>query len=227
MRARVLVVAAVLGILARPVHGQAVAGQPIARVDVAVFTGSFSADTTELAIVDEEPSYDRWVHMAVFEATAGYYWTDHLKTEVQALWTTEGESSGSELVALPGGPAGWLYHTNRYTARQFGVGQIWQFGRNAMFHPWIGAGVDFVHIDHELDRPAQFFYGSQPGIPAGPPIPIPALVLQTATDRTLPFAATGFKAYFGERGFFRTDLKLQFKGGVEQVVWKVGAGVDF
>jgi hypothetical protein len=51
--------------------------------------------------------------------------------------------------------------------------------------------------------------------------------VRTSTDRALPFAATGFKAYFNERGFFRTDLKLQFRGGVEQVAWKVGVGVDF
>jgi hypothetical protein len=156
MRARVRLIAAALGVLARPVHGQVVPGQPVARVDVAVFTGSFSADTAELAIFDEQPYYDQWVHMAMFEASAGYYWTDHLKTEFEALWTTEGETSGSGIIELPGITTGWVYHTNRFTARQFGIGQLWQFGRNAMFHPWIGAGVDFVHIDHELDRPAQF-----------------------------------------------------------------------
>lgn len=37
----------------------------------------------------------------------------------------------------------------------------------------------------------------------------------------------GFKAYFTERAFFRTDLKLSARDGVEQLVWKVGVGIDF
>ena len=229
MRARLLVALAVvaLGAGVRPVLAQAVAGQPVARVDVAVFTGSFGADTEDVVLLQPEPFYDRWVHMAVFEASAGYYWTDHLKTEVEALWTSSGETYGSGVITLPGMASGWVHHTNRFAARQFGVGQLWQFGRNAMFHPWVGAGVDVVRIEHTLDRPAQFLYIAGPSGQPSQSIPIPAVATQSVTTRALPFASAGFKAYFNERGFVRTDLNLHVNGGVRQAVWKVGVGVDF
>ncbi len=227
MRAHVLMVAAVLGALAQPVHAQVVVGQPVARIDVALFTGSFSANTAGLSGVEVQPYSDRWAHMAVVEASAGYYWTDHLKTEVEALWTTEGETFGNGVYSVPGVPVGYIYHTNRYTARQFGIGQQWQFGRNALFHPWIGGGVDFVHVERELDRPAQFVYVNPSGGRPGQQVPIPAAAAQSATDRALPYAAAGFKAYFNERGFVRSDLKLHIRGEVQQATWKIGVGVDF
>lgn len=212
---------------AQPVHGQVVAGQPVARGDVTLFTGSFSIDTDEIRVREVEPYHERWAHMALFEASAGYYWTDHLKTEIGALWTTDGETSGSEVITLPAVQVGWVYHTNRFSVRQFGIGQLWQFGRNAMFHPWIGAGVDVVHIEHELDRPAQFLYVSAPPGRPAQSLPVEAAVLRSVTNRALPYAAAGFKAYFNERGFVRSDLKLQLRGGIEQVAWKIGIGVDF
>jgi hypothetical protein len=221
-------IAAALGALAHPVHAQVATGQPVARADFALFTGSFSADTAGLSGVGDGQPYDeRWTHMAIFEASAGYYWTDHLKTEVEALWTTEGETYGTGGYVVPGLPVGYIYHTSRYTARQFGIGQLWQFGRNAMFHPWIGGGVDFVHVARELDRPAQFVYGPPSGGRPGVPVPIPAALVQSATHRALPFAALGFKAYFNERGFVRSDVKLNVTDEVQQVTWKIGVGVDF
>ena len=227
MRAHVLVITAVVGALAQPVHAQVVAGQPVTRGDFALFTGSFNLDTAELDDVDVQPHSDRWAHMAVFEANAGYYWTDHLKTEVAALWTTDGETYANGIYTAPGAPVSYIYHQNRFTARQFGIGQQWQFGRNAMFHPWVGGGVDFVHVERELDQPAQFVYVNPSAGRPGQQVPIPAAVFHSATDRVLPFAALGFKAYFNERGFVRSDLKLHIKGEVQQVTWKIGVGVDF
>ena len=128
---------------------------------------------------------------------------------------------------LPAAQTGWVYCNSRYTARQFGVGQFWQFGRNAMFHPWIGAGVDVVRIEHELDRPAQFTYVTPSSGQPSRSIPVPPLLVTSTTTRAVPFASAGLKAYFNERGFVRSNLKLQIRDGVEQVVWRIGVGVDF
>jgi len=228
MRARLLValvVVAALGAEAPPVLGQVVAGQPVALGDVTLSAGTFSGDIDKIRTLDVGPrQFEPWVHMAIVDVTAGYYWTDHLKTEIEAAWTTDGEISGSGVVVLPNGQSGWVYDTSRYTASQFGVGQLWQFGRNATFHPWIGAGVDVVRVEHELDRPAQFIYVSgQPALS----IPVAQSLLSARTTRVLPFASAGFKAYFNERGFVRSDLKLRVRDGMEQVVWKIGVGVDF
>ena len=205
--------------------GQVTTG-PVARGDVAVYTGLFSLDSDEVDPPGTQPDYDHWINTALFDVSAGYYWTDHLKTEVEALWTSEGQSYGSTVIYGPAGQIGWIPHTSRVSTQQFGVAQLWQFGRNAMFHPWVGAGVDYVRTEHELDRPAQFAYPSGPG-PAPPPVRVPALYQQTITHDAVPFGSVGFKAYFNERTFFRTDLKVQIRSGVHHVVWKLGAGVDF
>ena len=36
----------------------------------------------------------------------------------------------------------------------------------------------------------------------------------------------GFKAYLAERGFFRTDLKVGVRSGVDRVIWRAGFGID-
>jgi hypothetical protein len=229
MRTDALTISLVIAALgAGPVHAQAVAGQPIARVDVSLSTGAFSTATEQLNVLAlERTPYNPWVHMALVDASVGYYWTDHLKTEIAAAWTTDGETSGSRVIVLQGLHTGWVYHTSHYTARQVGVGQLWQFGRNAMFHPWLGAGIDVVRIEHELDRPAQFAYVIPSGGQPSQSFSVPRSLLTSTTTRALPFASAGFKAYFNERAFVRSDLKLQIRNSVEHVVWKIGIGVDF
>jgi hypothetical protein len=42
-----------------------------------------------------------------------------------------------------------------------------------------------------------------------------------------PFLATGFKAYMTPRGFFRSDIRVGFRGGADQVLLRFGFGIDF
>src|SRR6185295_13480977 len=92
---------------------------------------------------------------------------------------------------------------------------LYQFGRNAMFHPFAGIGVD---IDRERDDITRI---TQTGR-------LSTQIQVTEHElHTRPFVTTGFKAYFSERAFFRTEVKVAFSDRVEQVTWKSGLGVDF
>ena len=42
-----------------------------------------------------------------------------------------------------------------------------------------------------------------------------------------PFAAFGFKAYMTPRSFFRSDLKLVVRNGVDEALLRFGFGMDF
>ena len=42
-----------------------------------------------------------------------------------------------------------------------------------------------------------------------------------------PFATVGLKAYFNSQTYFRTDMKLTFDSGVDEVIIRIGVGVDF
>ena len=42
-----------------------------------------------------------------------------------------------------------------------------------------------------------------------------------------PFVATGFKAYMTQRAFFRSDVRVGVRDGVDEVLLRFGFGVDF
>jgi hypothetical protein len=212
---RVIVLALVLSIV--PLPGLAQPPGPVSRVDAAVSIGGFGASHPESAY------YDRWAHSVLGEVSAGIYWTDHLKSEIEFAWTREGRSSGIEILPETAPPR-TIYFLHRYKTQLVSIGQSYQFGRNAFFHPFVTAGVSVDRERHTIDRPAQAAYVSGP-----PPrqLPVPALLRTETRIATRPFTAVGFKAYLSQRAFFRMDLKVALKPTVEHVVWKVGVGVDF
>ena len=56
----------------------------------------------------------------------------------------------------------------------------------------------------------------------------PARTIGESTELEIrPFAEIGAKLYLSQRGFFRSDLRLTFRGGVDEVLLRFGAGVDF
>ena len=49
------------------------------------------------------------------------------------------------------------------------------------------------------------------------------------THRTVvrPFGEIGFKAYMTRRSFFTTDMRLMARGGIDEVLFRLGFGMDF
>ena len=118
---------------------------------------------------------------------------------------------------MPGSPLSSIFLEHAYQSFAVSVGQSYQFGRNALFHPFVAAGVDIERLRHEIERPAQSvaIYARSPLNPqvvqVTGQIPIPALTRTETAVTVSPYAAAGFKAYFTERGFFRTDLKVSVR----------------
>lgn len=168
--------------------------------------------------------YNDWDHSAYGGGTFGWYWTDHLKTEVEA-----GVSTRSEKEAYFSTTVGTRYiskeSTFHFSTRRLAIGQQYQFFRNAMFHPYLGGGLELTWEKTERQDSPETIYdpSGRQSAPGAPAIAYP--------DRTelVPrgYAATGFKAYMSSKTFFRSDLKLAFGSGLEEVLLRFGFGVDF
>jgi opacity protein-like surface antigen len=164
----------------------------------------------------EDDTQHRWV----FGGDVGWYWTEHLKSEIGVSTTT----TGSSFVLVPIGepnPRGYPYASGDRRSRDTRVvaQQIYQFGRNAWVHPYVGAGVALVWETSrvEFDQPP---FGNP-----GPPVPPPERT-ETAT-RVKPVVSAGVKAYFSPRAFFRGDVLLSPWTSSRDVTLRAGIGVDF
>jgi hypothetical protein len=198
---------------------------PLARADLSVSIGSFGAKRAEA------PEYDQWTHSLFGSVGGGYYWTDNLKTELEVASARRAEVYASESAGFPESPLSSIFLEHSYRTFAVSMGQSYQFGRNALFHPFVKAGVDIEYVRHGIERPAQsvpIYSALNPQVvQAIRQMLVPALT-RTETDVTAsPYAAAGFKAYFTERGFFRTDLKVSVWSAIDRVIWRAGFGVDF
>jgi outer membrane protein with beta-barrel domain len=189
-------------------RGQSPAG-PVSRADVAVSTGWFAADRSIAAACCSS-----WSAGLFKGVSGGFYWTDHLKTEaaVAAPGVTEGYGSSSE--PLANGSFQYTSERHRYDGTKFSIAQIYQFGRNSTFHPFVVAGVD---VDRERDAMERYVSTASTHLEDER--------IET-TIRGRAFAGAGFKAYFSERAFFKGEAR--FAGGRrgDQMTWTAGVGID-
>jgi hypothetical protein len=215
--------AVLLGAAIRPAAGQEAVRFSPPRADAAAYVGWFGANKSEL------DGYDDW-YKGVWHSglSSSYYWTEHLKTEVEFSGTTRGEiyeipAPFDPTAAISAGPIGHEFATKR-----FALGQHYQFFHNAFFHPTIGAGVALTWETTARDIPPVF--SREPFVPGQ--VPIVRQLQPGRTEgpetrlRTMAFAAAGFKAYFTQRGFFRSDVRVMFTDRVEDVTIRFGFGMD-
>jgi hypothetical protein len=205
--------------------GQTPASDVLPRGDAGAYVGIFGANKSEL------DGFDDWYQRTWYGGlSAGYYWTEHFKTEIDLSATSRGEIYE---IPRPVGPGTSVFTgpvEHGFTTRRVAVGQHYQFFHNAWFHPTVGGGVAFTWETTERTFPAVFAH-DRPG-PDGR-FPQPRLVEPERREgpethhRAMAFAATGFKAYLGRRGFFRSDLQVAFADRVEEVAVRFGFGVDF
>ena len=165
-----------------------------------------------------------WRTSAFGAASAGWYWTDHLKTEIDVGAGTQATAYHYRQITIEGRP-NYLASDSTCSRRSVGVSQQYQFFRNAWFHPHVAAGAHFT-----WERITERF---QPVVAFDTPsrgrVLIPERTEGPRTETWLsPFVATGFKAYMTQRSFFRSDLRVAFHGGnADEVRLLFGFGVDF
>ena len=127
-----------------------------------------------------------------------------MKTEVEAAWLSRVHAYSYERLTIDGATADvaseYTFHTTKLS-----VAQVYQFGRNAWVHPFIGAGADVDWLRTAENRPAPgrsvyFVNGQTKTIP----------VVHEADKAVLfhPFVKTGFKWYLSERASFISEWKF-------------------
>ena len=156
-------------------------------------------------------------------ASAGWYWTEHLRTQVDAgIGTTaratrfvdrsEGTRTAFQTIDTQVRPA------------TFAISQQYQFFHNAVFHPHVGAGL-LVRSErvHEAFSPVTRF---DPG--AGQSIVVEAgHIADRSRTNVAALVDAGFKAYISRRAFFVTDARFMFRDRVDGVLFRFGFGLDF
>ena len=192
--------------------------KPLVRGDAAATAGWLAVNKTEF------DSYNDWHGQGLFTIGAGWYWTDHLKTEVEFGATTETRTYGSADVFIGGqryiAPAIIEFSSNRVA-----LIQRYQFFRNEWFHPSIGAGVDIVSEKYSSREESVYFYDQ---------VTKQSRVLRDAVERddeneteVRAVVAGGFKAYLTQRTFFLGDMRVTFASRAEDTLLRFGFGVDF
>jgi hypothetical protein len=189
------------------------AAAPVSRADVSVSAGWFNAEKSEL---DSYRGRNDWYNRSLYGGAGfGWYWTDHLKTEVDGGVTTGADLQVYTPTVIDGRQS-TLYSTYTIGTRRLAISQQYQFYRNVWFHPFVSGGLD---LTWERTRRQDEIYSLQP---------VRTQPFDTQTELLVrPFATVGFKAYFTPRAFFRTDMKIAFDEGVDEALLRFGLGVDF
>ena len=169
--------------------------------------------------------YDRWRASLLVGGSVGHFWTDHLKTEFEAGWSNPGKAEIYEDITYLGALT-YAEADHRSHDLRLGATQIYQFGRNAWVHPYVGVGFDVVRRETSIERRPQSRAVFLP-----PNRNIPVEIPPASERRTDVFGQgilkTGLKLYASEKAFFYTEFKLGLRRDVDHVVWKIGLGFDF
>ncbi len=194
------------------------AREPLVRADVSATTGWFNASRPAAGWGDD------WYHRSLYGGVeGGWYWTDHLKTQVAFGGHTRGLVHRGRQVIVDGLPT-WESSELRFSDRKLTLTGHYQFGRNAWFHPHVGAGADLSWESITEQIEPVYFYGD--------PSRVPRVLRQPRTERrdalvVRPCVEIGFKAYLSPRAFFRTDLRVRTGSHTDETLVRFGFGADF
>jgi hypothetical protein len=187
-----------------------------ARWDAAGLAGWFGGNRAAAA------AWDDWSDAASFGASAGYYWTPHIKIDGDVAVTTWGRVFVQEPVEPRGPFPSYRFGEDRFRSVRGSGAVVYQFLLNTWLHPYVAAGVEASREWSRRDLQEQAICTS------GPCPPIRLTHESTETTRARPMAAVGFKWYFSERAFVRSEIRATFSARrTETVQWRAGMGVDF
>jgi hypothetical protein len=167
------------------------------------------------------PEWDRWYDVATVGGSIGRYIGRHLKVEFDAATSASAEVYVERQVLLPQQTyPTYISQPQRFRMSTFAGGAVYQFFDNRWLHPFAGGGLESALETREV---SQVVY----------PVTLPAAAIMdppgtTSTWHQRPFTTVGFKWFVGERAFVRSDVRTTFdRGGLAQVSWRTGFGVDF
>ena len=174
----------------------------------------------------EERYGNDWINGIFFGgAGAGWYWTDNLKTQVDFGGGTKGHQYRYEPIIVGGQQTSSVLSRLTVQQQSVAIAQHYQFFRNQWFHPHVGGGVDIAReTTREAYDPVFFF---DPVLRVSRQITPPRGEGPEHRVVARPFGEAGFKAYMTRKAFFTSDMRLMFKGGIDEVLFRFGFGVDF
>ena len=202
-----------------PSGAQPAASGPVARIDIHGSLGWANVQRSDVT------DYDDWDHgIATGGGGAGWYWTDHVKTEVELSASSRAQFYRFEPLQA-GGQATYRSSTVSVRAQGLSVAQLYQALRNTWVHPFVGVGVDLRRETTVEDvDPVQFYdYTSRQPVVLEPARRVGPRTTMVAR----PFVVVGLKAYITERAFFRSDLRAGSGGQARGIVARAGFGIDF
>jgi hypothetical protein len=165
-----------------------------------------------------------WAHSLFGAASAGWHWTDNIKTEIDFGGGTEAHAYSTQQVTIAGRPS-YVTTQSRFARRTLGLGLQYQFFHNAWFHPHLAAGANLTWERRTDDIGPVFYFDD---------VSRTSRLLENeriegprTTFTVRPFVAAGFKAYMTPRTFFRSDLRVAFHSRLDETLLRFGFGFDF
>jgi hypothetical protein len=172
----------------------------------------------------QQDNSDDWLNAIFYGGSgAGWFWTDHMKTQVDFGAGTRARQYRYRQ-NFSGNPPGFESSRLHVEERSVALGQQYQFFRNQWFHPHLGAGLEIAReTTREEYDPVVVFDQRGTGrviVPARTEGPDHRFVAR-------PFVETGFKAYLTRRTFFTADSRLMVRSGIDEVLFRLGFGIDY
>jgi hypothetical protein len=153
----------------------------------------------------------------------GHYWTQHLKTEAGLAFLNTWDNYEFEsfpVQGLPGGGYSILSTSARMTILTPAL--TYQFLENQFAHPYVSVGARIAFLETHTRRDPQTY--TQNRITYS----VPALDRIDMSVAARPVLAAGYKSYFNERTFMRTELQTSFgRDGSPHPALRIGFGFDF
>jgi hypothetical protein len=156
---------------------------------------------------------------------AGRYLSTHLKVDAGVMRTSSYYNSNPRSFPVPGLPPEYYYVTwaqSRIHSTSFSAAATYQFFENQWAHPFVSAGVAVIREEEHSIRPRHLVTLNRI------PYEISAVDERTTTVFARPFIAGGWKSYFNERVFIRSEVLVAMRrDGFSHATMRIGAGFDF
>lgn len=219
MRRRVIPLTAAITLIATMAGAQTAGSTPV----MPDWDVTFSLGVLSSSPKDEGENHDETVWHGEALLDVGHYWTQHVKTEAGISFLNQREDYDFEAFPVPGLPGGGYSVTQKSIRMALITPALtYQFGENAFAHPYVSAGARIALLDTHSSRDAQTITQNRTTYS------IPSLNRTDSIVAVRPVVAAGFKSYFNERTFIRTEVQASIGADHRaHPAARVGFGFDF
>lgn len=176
---------------------------------------------------DEDAYLTRGTRRIIGGVGGGVYWSPNLKFEIDT--STPNRHAVSRFEHTSVGTV-QTYRYLRTVEDRWGVAAVqqYEFLPNSWFSPYAGVGVEVGRRTREdyLQGVTVYDTASQPGRVSDQFLGEQEIGSERGTV-VRPLVTIGFKGYMTRRAFFRSDARVTFHNGVDEVKLRFGFGVDF